>query len=319
MGGFGGGDAAFEESKHPRSEGGQFIRSGEGSGAEFSSRGPGEEEILSGGRRGPTEATEARERAIRAVRRGIENHAEDLVFYHGTSSSFVKDIAREGLVIKESSKRPGEEGFATGARGKSIFMTTSIGVATEYAKLATHSLRDRGQDSEAVILEIHVPASEVKRVKADTESPGYAWQYRGKIPPDWIKNYRVYKGHYGRPSSRGKPSAEPYKFTPAKEEWVPLAGKGLGPLEEIPSYVYSVPGKLSQDSDDSTTYLVVMSSSKLSHADVAFEHPARGPHHCSECARFEAPDACELVESPIAPEDWCERFLEDQLAEEPAA
>ena len=48
-----------------------------------------------------------------------------------------------------------------------------------------------------------------------------------------------------------------------------------------------------------------MKSSKTS---VGFEHPAKGPHHCSQCEHFRPPHGCEIVEGNIDPGDWCRRF-----------
>ena len=44
--------------------------------------------------------------------------------------------------------------------------------------------------------------------------------------------------------------------------------------------------------------------------EVGFEDPARGPHHCGECAHFRPPGACEEVRGAIAPEDWCRLYEE---------
>lgn len=46
-------------------------------------------------------------------------------------------------------------------------------------------------------------------------------------------------------------------------------------------------------------------------ADVKFEHPARGPHHCSECVHWiPAADACRLVRGEVMAQDWCNKFKE---------
>lgn len=47
---------------------------------------------------------------------------------------------------------------------------------------------------------------------------------------------------------------------------------------------------------------------KLTHKEVGFEHPAKGPHHCSECKHYQGLGNCEIVKPPIAPADWCEKF-----------
>lgn len=46
---------------------------------------------------------------------------------------------------------------------------------------------------------------------------------------------------------------------------------------------------------------------KESHDAVAFEHPAKGPHHCSECEHYVGRH-CTKVVDPISPGDWCRLF-----------
>ena len=45
-------------------------------------------------------------------------------------------------------------------------------------------------------------------------------------------------------------------------------------------------------------------------SEVGFEHPAKGPDHCSMCIHFKRPHACEIVAGYIRGEDWCEKFEE---------
>jgi len=54
---------------------------------------------------------------------------------------------------------------------------------------------------------------------------------------------------------------------------------------------------------------------KYTHAEVRFEHPARGKDTCDECAHFIRGSlggwhvgGCEIVKDPIEPEDWCKKF-----------
>lgn len=53
---------------------------------------------------------------------------------------------------------------------------------------------------------------------------------------------------------------------------------------------------------------------KLTHAEVAYEHPAKGMSHCSECVHYRdgyPPGMyphCVIVKDPIRPEDWCSKF-----------
>ena len=54
---------------------------------------------------------------------------------------------------------------------------------------------------------------------------------------------------------------------------------------------------------------------KYTHAEVRFEHPARGENTCDECEHFIRGSlggwhigGCEIVKDPIEPEDWCNKF-----------
>jgi hypothetical protein len=48
-------------------------------------------------------------------------------------------------------------------------------------------------------------------------------------------------------------------------------------------------------------------AAKLPHDEVDYEHPAQGPDHCRDCAHYRG-QACAIVEDPIEPEDWCNRY-----------
>ena len=53
---------------------------------------------------------------------------------------------------------------------------------------------------------------------------------------------------------------------------------------------------------------------KLTHVEVAYEHPAKGMHHCSQCEHYvpdDPPDSephCRIVRDPIRAGDWCKRW-----------
>lgn len=47
---------------------------------------------------------------------------------------------------------------------------------------------------------------------------------------------------------------------------------------------------------------------KYTKSEVKFEHPAKGPNHCKDCAHWEAPNRCKLVEGRTLGVDWCEKF-----------
>lgn len=51
----------------------------------------------------------------------------------------------------------------------------------------------------------------------------------------------------------------------------------------------------------------------LPHAEVEFEHPAKGPHHCSECVHWLGA-RCEIVEPPVEAGDWCNRWTAGAVA-----
>jgi len=49
-------------------------------------------------------------------------------------------------------------------------------------------------------------------------------------------------------------------------------------------------------------------ASLIPKADVGFEHPAKGPHHCRECRHYLIGMRCRLVAGRVEPGDWCELF-----------
>lgn len=48
--------------------------------------------------------------------------------------------------------------------------------------------------------------------------------------------------------------------------------------------------------------------------EVSFEHPAQGPHRCSECAHYRGADKCQIVEGVVRPQDWCKKFTPKKRA-----
>lgn len=49
----------------------------------------------------------------------------------------------------------------------------------------------------------------------------------------------------------------------------------------------------------------VMAQEKLAHALVQYQDGPKDGLMCSKCAQFQAPNACAIVVSPIAPAGWC--------------
>lgn len=48
-------------------------------------------------------------------------------------------------------------------------------------------------------------------------------------------------------------------------------------------------------------------SEKFTKAEVGFESPAKGPHHCGQCVHYLG-GACAIVQGAIDADDWCEKF-----------
>lgn len=48
-------------------------------------------------------------------------------------------------------------------------------------------------------------------------------------------------------------------------------------------------------------------SEKYTHAEVRYSE-GHGDERCGKCIHFIPPKACEHVQSPIAPDDWCRLF-----------
>ncbi|MGH8727531.1 MAG: high-potential iron-sulfur protein [Burkholderiales bacterium] len=46
-------------------------------------------------------------------------------------------------------------------------------------------------------------------------------------------------------------------------------------------------------------------SAKAPQASVQYQDKPKGDQQCDNCAHWEAPDACKVVEGKIAPKGWC--------------
>ena len=49
------------------------------------------------------------------------------------------------------------------------------------------------------------------------------------------------------------------------------------------------------------------STKKFDKREVGYEHPAKGPDHCSTCEHYRN-GSCVIVAGVIRPEDWCEKY-----------
>lgn len=54
----------------------------------------------------------------------------------------------------------------------------------------------------------------------------------------------------------------------------------------------------------------VKAKAKLTQKEVGLEHPARGPHRCSQCIHFnqQTQADCHIVAGRVLPRDWCHEF-----------
>ena len=47
---------------------------------------------------------------------------------------------------------------------------------------------------------------------------------------------------------------------------------------------------------------------KLTHAVAKYQDTPHGNQQCSNCANFEPPSACKIVQDPISPNGWCQFY-----------
>jgi hypothetical protein len=48
---------------------------------------------------------------------------------------------------------------------------------------------------------------------------------------------------------------------------------------------------------------------KLTHEAAKYQDQPKDGQKCADCAYFEAPASCKVVEDPISPEAWCQLFV----------
>lgn len=48
--------------------------------------------------------------------------------------------------------------------------------------------------------------------------------------------------------------------------------------------------------------------SKLSHEQAKYQDKPKNGQECSTCLQFQAPNACQIVASPISPHGWCQFY-----------
>jgi hypothetical protein len=48
--------------------------------------------------------------------------------------------------------------------------------------------------------------------------------------------------------------------------------------------------------------------SKLSHEQAKYQDEPKDGQQCSTCLQFQAPNACQIVASPISPQAWCQFY-----------
>lgn len=115
------------------------------------------------------------------------------LMYHGTASSLMEKIKKEGFIAGKgkgadawSKEHWGASPPSARARVKCIYMSPSEGAAKLFAAAAV----DENPGSQPVIAKIQLPDEAITKLKGDPQSPpGQAVKYPGRIPPEWIKGW----------------------------------------------------------------------------------------------------------------------------------
>jgi len=75
----------------------------------------------------------------------------------------------------------------------------------------------------------------------------------------------------------------------------------------------SIPGAPAATGETKKVIAVVDAAGKFEKPEVGFEHPAKGPDHCSACKHFlSEQNACAIVKGEVLASDWCEKFSQKE-------
>jgi hypothetical protein len=128
--------------------------------------------------------------------------APPVVAYHGTIDSVVDKIKAEGLHV--TAKDHHFDGMVyAGDRGESVFVTTNMKTAADYAGSYAQSKSWQEMKSVTpVVFKLEVPAAEWTKFHEDTLEKGA--YYTHAIPPAWIKGaFNIEYGESGKPGVPG--------------------------------------------------------------------------------------------------------------------
>lgn len=103
------------------------------------------------------------------------------IYYHGTTSDVIAEIQRDGLMAE--AERVGAQNWHR-TYTTAIYLTPDKVLATKYA-----SQRSITRDSNAILLEVQVPADQAHRLASTYDNRAVVFPER--IPPEWIKNVEV--------------------------------------------------------------------------------------------------------------------------------
>ena len=146
-------------------------------------------------------------KAGKLVKMDLENLPAKLVFYHGTDSTRLEKIQREGLGPQSREERIWKSDVLKHHpewRESAVYLTIDKGQANYYAKKAVNVMRRNGyRNTKKVILKVTVPRKFYRRLLPDDDylmrqlmQLGVTWidslkefsqvAYLGTIPPEWI-------------------------------------------------------------------------------------------------------------------------------------
>jgi len=153
-------------------------------------------------RRREERSQKAKQAAAKAVQSG-----GNVTVWHGTSDEFLRSIQQHGLDVSQIVRRVSDDvGFYKGKNGQSIYVSPEPELARTYAQ----EMVDQGPPgTQGIVLEIEIPAAEVKKLRPDEASDeGTAFKFPKKIPPEWIKRTSVdgkeWQGFPRRTADRGR-------------------------------------------------------------------------------------------------------------------
>lgn len=112
----------------------------------------------------------------------------DVIVHHGTSSKFINNIKKRGLL---GSKAGTGQGWQPTTNDKGHVFFSQDRKTAEY--WASNTIENHGGKS--AILKVRIPKSEISKISKDPDAFGKgALRFKGDIPPSWIVSIEEGKG-----------------------------------------------------------------------------------------------------------------------------